>query len=349
MENNQKENRFILKNGKTITIRFSKIPKSKLKEVLDFCKGKDELCIEIRPEDLKVIGNQGIVFNRKDYNTCFYSQTIKEAPPIVLSKLGIRDVLIGLEENPASEKIEILKYIIIYSKLRLLIKDIDMKLPEKDKFKTVYTRLAYMIDYDKGLLDENSKYSEENARTSRNLENAVLLNTSICLGFADTLKQMLSLVGIEAKIIPSLADTNGLNHAFNVIKIDGKWYNADLTWDYPYIRRKIRPPYCLKSDKEFQRCEKEEWYSHQPDSDSIEVPKCNESLEVFPELKSSKTIIKRVKQFIKDQGERAIKIQSQEQSFKDKIRNWKRTEIQEAIIRETKKKKEIEREEDISK
>ena len=37
--------------------------------------------------------------------------------------------------------------------------------------------------------------------------------------------------GIESRIIAGIADSQ--QHVWNIVKLDGVWYNIDLTWDDP--------------------------------------------------------------------------------------------------------------------
>lgn len=285
------------RNGK-IEVVLSRVPSSMLYEVIDICRNKVFISIRVTPNDIKRLDEKGVVLNKEEFNSYFYCETINEAPPKLMVRHGIKEVLVGSKENPSSERMDLIKYGIIYTKLSMLVKDIDKNYPEVNKFKKVYRRLALMIDYDMMILDEESQYSKDNLRTSRNLENAVLLNKTVCLGFAEALKQTLSLVGIESKIAHSLINEDDEQHAYNVVKIDGIWYNADLTWDYPSIRKGIRPKYCLKSDKDFQKCGILDKPSHMPDNKSVQIPGCYKSLEIFPELKPQRTFFKRLKKKI---------------------------------------------------
>jgi hypothetical protein len=277
-----------------IVVILSRVPDKILQEVIDICRNRSEISIRIEPEDIKRLDDNKIFLNKQEFNAYYYCQTIAQAHPKILTKHGIKEIIVGAEENPSVEKMGILKYGLIYTKLAMLVKDINRQMPESKKFKIVYTRLANMIDYDVDILDEDSDYAEENLRSSRNLENAVLLNKSVCLGFAETLKQTLSLVGIESKVIHSIVNDDGDQHAYNVVKIDGEWYNVDLTWDYANIRKHIRPKFCLKSDRNFLRCSAIDQQAHTPNED-IDAPKCRRTLEIYPEYSSRHEIYRKFK------------------------------------------------------
>ena len=55
----------------------------------------------------------------------------------------------------------------------------------------------------------------------------------VCEGYAKTFHLLSNYAGLESiyGVGWSGTDENGGGHAWNLIKIDGKWYNIDLTWD----------------------------------------------------------------------------------------------------------------------
>ncbi|MGN1120452.1 MAG: transglutaminase domain-containing protein, partial [Oscillospiraceae bacterium] len=53
--------------------------------------------------------------------------------------------------------------------------------------------------------------------------------TSVCQGYAEAFWYLMYNVGIDCRIVSS----STLNHAWNMVKVDGKWYHLDATWDDP--------------------------------------------------------------------------------------------------------------------
>ncbi len=54
---------------------------------------------------------------------------------------------------------------------------------------------------------------------------------AVCNGYAEAMALLLNCVGIENEIMTGWA--NGELHAWNRVKLDGKWYQVDSTWDDP--------------------------------------------------------------------------------------------------------------------
>jgi len=89
---------------------------------------------------------------------------------------------------------------------------------------------------------------------------------AVCQGYADTMKLLLNLAGIEASVITGTA--GGENHAWNMVKIDGEYYHLDATWDDPVpdAGDKVSYTYFNLSDKQISK-EEHIW-------ESDNYPKC---------------------------------------------------------------------------
>lgn len=60
----------------------------------------------------------------------------------------------------------------------------------------------------------------------------VLLDrVAVCQGYAEAYKLLAEAAGLNCKIVTGM--TGDENHAWNIIEIDGEWYNVDVTWDDP--------------------------------------------------------------------------------------------------------------------
>lgn len=78
--------------------------------------------------------------------------------------------------------------------------------------------------------------------------------TMVCKGYSMAMFNLLSNMGINCRIVTGTANSqNGVeNHAWNVVRVDGQWYNIDATWDDLDNRRTpVSYDYFLKSDYDF--------------------------------------------------------------------------------------------------
>lgn len=86
-------------------------------------------------------------------------------------------------------------------------------------------------------LAENVSYQTDHPGTDENeyfptdysSYGAFVLGECVCQGYAEAAKAILDRFGIEN----ILSSDDGINHVWNTVKIDGEWYNMDITWDDP--------------------------------------------------------------------------------------------------------------------
>lgn len=65
--------------------------------------------------------------------------------------------------------------------------------------------------------------------TYRKGYDAIVRGTSVCSGYAEAYMYLLQRVGIDCRYVSS----DGMDHGWNVVKINGNWYHVDATWDDP--------------------------------------------------------------------------------------------------------------------
>ncbi|SEK70376.1 Listeria/Bacterioides repeat-containing protein [Butyrivibrio sp. ob235] len=94
---------------------------------------------------------------------------------------------------------------------------------EKALFVHDYLIESAQYDYD---AYENGYIGHAQAYTAYGI---IVLKKGVCSGYADAYAQVMNRLGIECKKVSSKI----LNHAWNMIKIKGKWYYVDCTWDDP--------------------------------------------------------------------------------------------------------------------
>lgn len=74
---------------------------------------------------------------------------------------------------------------------------------------------------------------------------------AVCQGYALAYKYLLNEFGIDSYIVTS----DKMNHAWNIVEIDGALYQVDTTWDDPTWDKpgQVRHAYMFQSDAEFQK------------------------------------------------------------------------------------------------
>lgn len=59
----------------------------------------------------------------------------------------------------------------------------------------------------------------------------LIKQVGVCDGYAITMRKMLDFIGIENMVVVGTGD--GVAHAWNLVKLSGKWFHVDATWDDP--------------------------------------------------------------------------------------------------------------------
>lgn len=98
-----------------------------------------------------------------------------------------------------------------------LLKGITIDMPEFEREKIIHDRLAKKVVYDL------------NAPYAHNAYGALVDGKAVCDGYTKAFQYLLQRVGIQSFMVTGIG--NGVKHAWNIVRIDGKYYNVDLTWD----------------------------------------------------------------------------------------------------------------------
>lgn len=157
----------------------------------------------------------------------------------------------------------------------------------KDYNKKIDTILTEIIENDMSTVEKirachdylvlNTKYDYDNyvAGTipmySYSPKGVLDYGQAVCQGYAETFQLMMEALNIPSNIV--IGSVDGGNHAWNQVKIDGKWYQIDVTWDDPVpdVKGRIVYNYFLLTDEqlskdhvwnkdEYEVCNSEEYF-----------------------------------------------------------------------------------------
>ncbi len=116
----------------------------------------------------------------------------------------------------------------LYKNLNKIINSIisdDMS--ELEKEQAVYKWLCENCEYD------YRHYEIPNAAPRESYEpyGAIVNGSAVCLGYATAFQLFMDVLDIECLTVVGAAFSSREDHAWNMVKIDGKWYCVDATWD----------------------------------------------------------------------------------------------------------------------
>ena len=140
--------------------------------------------------------------------------------------------------------------------LGTLVFDLTYKLPsDVEKFRAIHTWVCDNIigDYSqhskvlrkrRRLQNDSDKLLEWNETyRQKAFKKLIRRKRTMCTGYAYLIREMCFLAGIEAKIIDGYARSpesnvealEYINHSWNAVKLNNKWYLCDATWSSGYI------------------------------------------------------------------------------------------------------------------
>ncbi len=101
----------------------------------------------------------------------------------------------------------------------------EMGLDEKSELDIALTVHDYLIN--------NTRYDSTIADISHTPYGLLANKTAVCDGYAKSFMIFMLVNNVECNTIAGYANED---HAWNQVRIDGEWYNVDVTWDDPVTR-----------------------------------------------------------------------------------------------------------------
>lgn len=135
-----------------------------------------------------------------------------------------------------------------------------------DDSMTDYEKVKAFHDY----LIEFNTYRQTGNR-SHSIVGAFLDGLSVCEGYTEALDLLCYLSNIECVQITGVGYSSGSSesHGWNKVRLDGQWYNVDVTWDDPVSTEPVlRYDYFLISDQKLSADHQWYLYPHWPIADS---------------------------------------------------------------------------------
>ena len=187
------------------------------------------------------------------------------------------DIIDGTGYVGEKETYTVKEYINMNKMAQQYLMQINNNMTDAEKFLRLYNLLGENVRY-----DYNELYYV-NDIYNHNMYGALAKGKSVCEGIAKTMQELLELVGIPTEM--EIGKLNQSFHAWNRVKLNGKWYYCDMTNDCSAIQNGRTPNFCLLSIKSM----KEKFYEiTEEDNDSKEDFDQNKIKEYF---KSDRNII----------------------------------------------------------
>ncbi len=124
----------------------------------------------------------------------------------------------------------------VNSVVNLALKEIKSGMSDYQKALVIHDWLANRITYATERLENNANTEED-----FNCYGALVLKECVCEGYAEAFQVIMTRAGLECYCASNVS----ILHEWNVIKIDGEYYNLDVTWDDPDLPGAVNHYYFL--------------------------------------------------------------------------------------------------------
>ena len=105
-----------------------------------------------------------------------------------------------------------------------ILAKVDPKTSDWEKVAFIHDYLALHYDYDHRVYSDDEDVKAQAVYDAyRMLKEGI----GVCQAYSLLTRYLLKKLGIECECV----SCNGLNHEWNIVKIDGSWYHMDVTWD----------------------------------------------------------------------------------------------------------------------
>ncbi|MCR4865401.1 MAG: hypothetical protein K5921_00585 [Lachnospiraceae bacterium] len=149
---------------------------------------------------------------------------------------SVRTVTFKLGEGEADENEKIKRF---ERATQNFMSDIDLNASDPEIEMQIHDKLIELVTYDFDLLGRDIQNGDLGFTAYGALveDSYGLKNRAVCGGYAQAFQYLLQQAGIEAAYVTGYADsesgtlTEQGSHAWNIVKLDGEWYEVDSCWD----------------------------------------------------------------------------------------------------------------------
>ena len=96
-----------------------------------------------------------------------------------------------------------------------------------DVERAVYRWITSTVTYDQDHYDKTVTMSPD----SFSPYGPLIEGKGVCLGVASTFQLLMDMAGVECITVVGASYSSARDHAWNMVRLDGRWYCADPTWD----------------------------------------------------------------------------------------------------------------------
>ena len=131
----------------------------------------------------------------------------------------------------------------------------DKNTTDYEKFIRIYNYIYDTVSYDKVHKNNVNNHIKTTAYS------ALFYHTAVCQGYSSLMYRMLKECGINTRVVTGKAvyDNGEEYHSWNIVCLDGLYYNVDITWD----KQSNSKDYFLKSEDDFANHKRDKEFTEQ--------------------------------------------------------------------------------------
>lgn len=160
---------------------------------------------------------------------------------------------------------------------KIIANIISKDMSEYERVKAIHDWIVINVQYDYAGLQNNTI-----SQTAYNADGALRYKLAVCQGYAEAFQLLCAKAGVQAQMMYGEAGNNvdgWQSHAWNVVRINGEWYQIDCTWDDPLVNGVIVTGRDNLSYTYFLLTDKEMYYDHKLDAEYTKYEKvCTSTL-----------------------------------------------------------------------
>ena len=134
-----------------------------------------------------------------------------------------------------------------------------------------YQKIKFVYEYLINTTDYNSSSPD-----NQNIQSALLGHSSVCAGYSKAFQYILHRMGMFCTYVTGKTSDGG-DHGWNIVRIDGVYYHVDVTWGDPvFVNQTGEPGSSSLMNYNYLCCTDSEIYkTHIPDV-SVPLPECSD-------------------------------------------------------------------------
>lgn len=106
---------------------------------------------------------------------------------------------------------------------RIIKTTIKKDMSDLEKVKQIHDYLVMTVAYD--------TRTKDIPKDSYGVDGTFFNKIAVCDGYTKSMQLLLNKVGVETLFVAGTS--KGVNHSWNIVKVDGEYYHVDATWDDP--------------------------------------------------------------------------------------------------------------------